>query len=424
LKPYHRNPRQITKKKQARLTDTLARLGDLGGIVHNLETDEVIGGNQRMIVFQDGRVEITLTLPEPDEQGTVAHGFIIWKGHRFAYRLVKWDEATAAEANIAANIGAGDFDWDIVANSWEPSDLMAWGMDSEALTSWKRDVAALNNLIESEKPEPVDAEAQVDRAAALLEKWKVTPGSLWRIGEHRLLCGDSTKREDVERVMGGEKADMLLNDPPYGMRLNADFSGMVNHLDFAREKGVKNGNKYADVIGDDIDYDASPIIAMFQDVKEQFWWGADYYSESIGDTMHSGAWFVWDKRLDENADKMYGSCFELLWSKQKHKRDILRHKWAGIFGTEHEQQRGRMHPNQKPVELYVDLLTRFSEDGEIIVDCYAGSGTTLVACQNLNRRARAIEISPSYCSVILQRMTDAFEGIEIELLESPIAPTP
>jgi hypothetical protein len=92
VKPYHKNPRTITKARHARLTDTLARLGDLGGIVHNLTTDEVVGGNQRMTVFQQGTPEITLTLPEPDEQGTVAHGFIVWQGKRFAYRQVRWDE--------------------------------------------------------------------------------------------------------------------------------------------------------------------------------------------------------------------------------------------------------------------------------------------------------------------------------------------
>jgi len=216
--------------------------------------------------------------------------------------------------------------------------------------------------------------------------------------------------------MDGKKADVAHNDPPYGMRLDADFSGMVNHLDFANEKGVKNGNKYADVIGDHEDYNAAPVVAIFSEVKEQFWWGADYYSATLGNTMHEGAWLIWDKRLDESADKMYGSCFEMLWSKQKHKRDILRHKWAGIFGTEHEPQRGRMHPNQKPVELYDDLLTRYSDDGAIVADCYAGSGTTLIACERLGRKCRAVEISPAYVAVAIERW-HVMTGQEPELIE-------
>ena len=174
MKPYHKNPRQITKKKFERLNDTLARLGDLGGIVHNLETDEIIGGNQRMQVFQDGKVEIADTLPEPDDQGTIAQGFIVWKGHRFAYRQVRWDEKTAAEANIAANIGAGDWDWDVIANEWSFPDLVAWGMSEDVLRDWKRDVTALDMMLKSEQGEPVDAEPR----RTLAVKFGVPPFSI------------------------------------------------------------------------------------------------------------------------------------------------------------------------------------------------------------------------------------------------------
>ena len=234
---------------------------------------------------------------------------------------------------------------------------------------------------------------------------------------HKLICGDCTDKAVVERVLETDKVSMLLNDPPYGMRLDADFSGMVNNLQFAREKGVKNGNKYADVIGDHEDYNAAPVADLFADVKEQIWFGADYYSQTLGDTMHEGAWLVWDKRLDESADKMYGSCFELIWSKQKHKRDILRHKWAGVFGTEKEPSRGRKHPNQKPVALYEDLLTRYSDDSGVIIDCYSGSGTTIIACERLGRKCRAVEISPAYVAVAIQRWVDVTGGVP-ELLSS------
>ena len=257
---------------------------------------------------------------------------------------------------------------------------------------------------------PEDVEPQIDKADELRQKWQVETGQMWRLGEHRLICGDCTDKAVVDRLMDGEKADVLLNDPPYGMRLDADFSGMKNKLKFAQEEGIKNGTKYSNVIGDHQDYDASCIVELFVDIKEQFWWGADYYSETLPDTSHNGAWLVWDKRLDESADKMYGSCFELLWSKQKHKRDILRHKWAGIFGMEHEPQRGRMHPNQKPIPLYEEILQRYSKEGCLIVDCYSGSGTTLIACERLNRKCRAVEIDPGYVAVAIQRWVDATGG--------------
>ena len=266
----------------------------------------------------------------------------------------------------------------------------------------------------SEKEGLADAEPQTDKAAELNKTWKVKTGDLWQIGEHRLLCGDSTKAEDVARVMGGEKAGAIIADPPYGMRLDADFSGMVNNLKITKGKGMKRGRKYNNVIGDHEDFNAVPIISAIGDPAIQFWFGADYYSKSLPDVEHSGAWLVWDKRLDESADKMFGSCFELIWARQKCKRDMIRIKWAGIFGTEKEPQRGRQHPNQKPVELLVNLAERTKG---IIVDPFAGSGTCLIACQNLNHKCRGIEISPNYCAVILQRMTDAFPDIEIKKIE-------
>ena len=264
-----------------------------------------------------------------------------------------------------------------------------------------------------------DAEPQIDRAEELRQEWGVEPGQLWRLPsrtpgqEHRLICGDCTDAAVVDRVMGGEKASIALLDPPYGMRLDADFSGMVNNLKFAQEKGVKNGRAYNNVIGDHSDYDARLLLPLIDGVPEQIWFGANYYSSTLPDTEHGGAWLVWDKRLDESADKMFGSCFELIWSRASHKQDILRHKWASIFGTEHEPVRGRVHPNQKPVQLYTDLLSRYG--GAIVIDPYAGSGNTIIAAENLSRQCLAVEISPGYVAVALQRYCDAF-GITPELI--------
>jgi DNA modification methylase len=410
---YHKNPRQITTKQMTMLAHDLAELGDLSGIVHDLNTDELIGGNQRSKIFRLDECEIQLSeqYDAPDEQGTVALGYVIWQGKKYTYRQVRWDTKTAEKANIVANKAGGTWDFDILGNEWEIDELLEWGFEPFEL-----------GLDDTEAEEPTeDPGAQVDRAEELREKWDVHPGQMWQLGAHRLICGDCTDPAVVERVMGGEKAELALNDPPYGMRLDADFSGMVNKLDFAREKGVKRGTKYENVIGDNEDFDAGPLVEILRDVPEQVWFGADYYAGTLGNTEHGGSWMVWDKRLDESADKMYGSCFELIWSKAKHKRDILRHKWAGIFGTEHEPQRGRQHPNQKPVVLYADILSRLSSEGDIVFDGFSGSGTTLIACEQLGRRCRAVEISPGYVAVALQRWAD-MTGQTPELVEEK-APT-
>ena len=151
MKPYHKNPRQIGKGRFDKLTATLSRLGDLGGIVHNLETDEIVGGNQRSRVFGEAsKVEIVEQYEQPDEQGTVAHGFIVWNGKKFAYRQVRWDEKTAEEANITANMAAGTWDWEVIANAWQPADLMEYGFDADLLRDWKRDITAVGMMMGAE----------------------------------------------------------------------------------------------------------------------------------------------------------------------------------------------------------------------------------------------------------------------------------
>jgi len=197
------------------------------------------------------------------------------------------------------------------------------------------------------------------------------------------------------------------------MKLDADFSGMVNDIGLFRSKGLTHGRKYEQVVGDDKDFDPRPIIEALGNPAEQFWFGADYYASRLVDTEHSGAWLVWDKRLDESADKMFGSCFELLWSKRKCRRIMLRHKWAGIWGIEKEPQRGRQHPNQKPVILLGDLIGR--TEG-LIVDPFLGSGTTMVAAEQLGRVCYGMDICAPYVAVALQRLADM--GLTPRLVES------
>jgi DNA modification methylase len=113
---------------------------------------------------------------------------------------------------------------------------------------------------------------------------------------------------------------------------------------------------------------------------------------------------------------MFGSSFELIWSKHKHKRDILRHKWASFFGTEHEPQRGRQHPTQKPVRLLEDIIMRYTTEGQVILDPFLGSGTTLIAAQRTGRVVYGCELSPVYCDVILSRF-ESESGESATLLE-------
>jgi DNA modification methylase len=303
---------------------------------------------------------------------------------------------------ITMHAGAtGQWDWQKMASFPAPK-LIELGFDNAKLKEWNNDANNLKEMLQSEKPVQ-DAEPQIDRAAELLEKWQVKPGDLWQIGAHRLLCGDSTKREDVERVMGGEKADCIMTDPPYGMNLNTDYSDMP-------ETRIAS-KTYDKVEGDDKDFNAAPFIAMFDYVKEQFYWGGDYFYTTL---PIGGSWIVWDKR-NENSDGLVGNHFEVCWSRTPHRRRMIRVHWSGVNAR--NQGIKREHPTEKSIKVLIEILNDYTSDNAIIIDFFCGSGTTLVACQNLSRRGRAIEISPAYCAVTLERMATAFPGIEIKRLD-------
>ena len=219
----------------------------------------------------------------------------------------------------------------------------------------------------------------------------------------------------VERLMDGEKADMVFTDPPYGIDLDTDMSDIKT--DFRGWKS--SGKNYEKVVGDDLDFDPKILLDLFSNCSEVFLWGADYYAERIP-SKNEGSWVVWDKSQNEGGATLAEgahSQFELCWSKKRHKRVMFRKMWRGLFGMETQDNNKRIHPTQKPIELAQWFLNRWSKEGGLIVDLYAGSGFTMVASQNLSRRCYAAEIAPKYCAVTLQRMSDAFPELEINKVD-------
>ncbi len=221
-------------------------------------------------------------------------------------------------------------------------------------------------------------------------------GDIWLLGEHRVMCGDSTMIDDVEKLMNGEKADMVFTDPPYGMDLDTDYSKMPSTK--------KEGNKTYDKIkGDSNDFSDELIqvfLGYFDYCKEVFIFGADYFAELLPN-KNNGSWIVWDKRVEEKFDKMFGSSFELCWSKNKHKREIARFNNT-LFGGDIEA-RGKVHPTQKPTKLIEWFFEKWCEGLHLCVDLYLGSGSTLIACEKTNRKCYGMELDEHYCDVIVNR---------------------
>lgn len=134
MKEYHKNPRKISQQQIDQLRENMKEFGDISGIVHDLNTDEVISGNQRSKVVDINKCDIVITHKNdaPDEQGTVAWGHVIWDGQRFNYRQVRWTDEQREKANITANALGGNWDWKILKDSFEKVDLLNWGIDSNS----------------------------------------------------------------------------------------------------------------------------------------------------------------------------------------------------------------------------------------------------------------------------------------------------
>lgn len=372
LIPYVNNPRKNDGKAVDKVAASIKEFGFKNPIIIDKE-NVIIAGHTRLKAAKKLGVEEVPT--------------------------IKADDLTDAQIKafrIADNRTSQESEWDMDLLKMELDDIDDFDVDVLGF-----DIGELDFALD-EPSEVVEDDFDVDDE---LGKYAVVKrGQIWRLGRHRLMCGDSTT-DDVDVLMDGKKADMVFTDPPYGMFLNTDFSGAKSRLDFFKEKGVTGGRKYENVIGDHSDFKSELITSVldkFSYCKEIFLWGADYYAELI-ENKNDGSWVVWDKRLDESADKMYGSTFELCWSKSKHKRVIARVKWAGIFGTEQEFDRKRHHPTQKPVKLANWFFDYFGKDKNLIVDVYGGSGSTLLACEQTNRTCYMMELDEKYCDVIISR---------------------
>lgn len=241
-------------------------------------------------------------------------------------------------------------------------------------------------------------------------------GDVWILGNHRLMCGDSTSIDAVETLMNGQKADMVFTDPPYGMFLNTDYDKMFSN----DQSHKKTGKRFDAVKGDHDDFKPdfiNIIFAAFNYCKEVFLWGADYYVDLIPN-RNDGSWVVWDKRCDDKMDKVVGNTFELCWSKAKHKRMVARILWSGHHGMHKDDTKKRVHPTQKPIELVCWFFEHYSmADKKIVVDLFGGSGSTLIASEKTGRHSRLMELDPKYCDVIIKRWQD-FTGKKATLESS------
>lgn len=291
------------------------------------------------------------------------------------------DSKKGRELALADNASAkASITWDeaVLTADWEMQEIKDWGIEIkfDVLEAKEDDFAVPDGGVETD----------------------IVLGDLFEIGEHRLLCGDSTDSDQVAKLMNGQKADMVFTDPPYGMFLDTDYTKMPVSPNGAKPL------KHEKIKGDSNDFTEqliNTIFSHFANTKEVFIWGADYFAELLPN-KNEGSWVVWDKRVEEQFDKMIGSAFELCWSKSKHKREIARFNNT-LFSGEADAK-NKIHPTQKPIKLAEWFFNKWGNQNDLIVDLYLGSGTTMVASHQLKRKCYGIEFEPKYCQGIIDRM--------------------
>jgi DNA modification methylase len=394
LVPAPYNPRKKLKpgdKEYEKIKKSILEFGYVDPVIWNRQSGNVVGGHQRLsVLLEMGETTCEVSVVDlPDEKEKAL--------------------------NLALNKIAGEWDMPMLEDLL--AELNTTDLDME-LTGF--DLSELDELLHIE-PGLVDAEAQIDRAAELNKVWRVTSGDLWQIGEHRLLCGDSTKKEDVERVLGENQPMVMATDPPYGIKLDMSWR------DKARPQEKSNSNK--NVVPNDDRADWTDAWQLFKG-NIAYIWHASAFSDVVTESLRRAGFeicqqLIWTKSSMTLGRSDYQWKHEPCWYAVRKGKN---HGWIGdrkqttIFEAKapnqvagvHTVEDRTEHPTQKPIDCFMMIR---NHDSEFVYDPFLGSGTTMVACQNLKRKCLGIEISPEYCAVILQRMTDAFPGLPLKKIE-------
>ncbi len=235
---------------------------------------------------------------------------------------------------------------------------------------------------------------------------KAKLGDIYQLGRHRLMCGDSTSIEDVEKLLNGNKIDMVLTDPPYGIDVVGD-NGKVG-ADF----GVVPKGTYSKVIADDTTETAQKSYNILQSLCNRLiLWGGNYFTDFL---PFSDGWIIWDKRCDSGIKNTFADG-EMAWCSFHTPVRIFHQLWNGMI-REGEKEK-RVHPTQKPIRVLSDILNDFSGEGDNVLDVFGGSGSTLIACEQLNRNCYMMELDPKYIDVIIERW-EQFTGEKAVLIET------
>lgn len=383
LIPYAKNARTHSDEQVAQIAGSIKEFGFNNPVLVDKDNSIIAGHGRVMAARKLGMDKVPVVILDH-----------LTESQRKAYIL--------ADNRIALNSG-----WDSSMLSVELQDLKddidlsLLGFDPDELDSLLNPVEETDGLTDEDAVPEVPVEP------------KTKLGDIYILGNHRLMCGDSTSITDVEKLMDGQKADMVFTDPPYGV----DYDG--GHATDKRRTKLENDDKTLMYSG------ALPIAFMVsKDGAALYLWFADRFAKDVLIALEEcnyqvRTWIIWNKNLAQ-----FGAIGAQY--KPKHEPCIYAFKkgkspfWAG---TNNEvtvwdikrHSKNEFHPTQKPVELPERALQNSSKSGDIVLDLFGGSGSTLIACEKVGRYARLMELDPKYCDVIVKRWED-FTGKKATLL--------
>ena len=372
LKEYEHNPRRIGKKEFEKLVSSIKEDGYHQRIIVN-QDNIIIGGHQRKKALLEAGLKETdaveVLIPErnltPEELDRI---------------------------NIRDNLSFGEYDFDILANRFDTETLIDFGMSGDLLVGFGDDelLAAAEDSSSSEEL-PTEPKSKL--------------GDVYILGKHRLMCGDSTNPQHVDKLLNGENPILMVTDPPYGVNYNPEWREEV-------DKGARNTGK---VLNDDR-YDWSEAYSLFTGDIAYVWHSALYTHKFAQNLENNGfdlvSLIIWNKQHFVLSRGDYHNKHEPLWYAVKKGQ---KHNWQGrrdqstvwdidnnSYGAKtKEEQTG--HGTQKPLECMLRPILNNSKKGQSVYDPFGGSGTTLIACEKSERNCYMMELSPSYVDIIINR---------------------
>ena len=369
LKPYEQNAKKHGKDQIEKLKASILEFGFLTPCLIDAEFNLIAG---------HGRVEAAKVLGVDKVPCVFIEG--LTDAQRRAYILAdnrlgelgEWDMDIVAEELLALD----DMDFDVTLTGFElPS------------------VDEQQDVVEDDFSEDVETRCKL--------------GDVWWMGEHRLICGDSTDIFAIEKLMNGEKAELLLTDPPYGIDVVKGHKvggGGATHFGKVGGGNWVDSKTYSSIIGDDTtDTARANYSVALMHTENQIIFGGNYFTDFL---PPSRCWIVWDK---ENTGNFADA--ELAWTSFDRGVKLYHFLWNGLCraGNREVEGKTRVHPTQKPVGMLAYILKDFSKENDKILDCFGGSGSTLIACEQLNRKCYMCELDPHYCDVIINRW-ETFTG--------------